>query len=219
MENFLTLCFIEKTHSHLSCKTEWVREYFESVLQLVSRRRVKSLVGGSQSFVLFLFWFRRKHLLQLIDVMDLTGKIMKCSGGYAKCGWNLMCIIAKPSPASWLFCIAYPFQAHFTIWSTSLALHITGFYTFIILPLSLCTLNTRNQCLWKLWFPASADLMHKYGNPYHSKVWLIDCTFTAGSSPGGLCNVREKNWLDQHNVGTHSFQSMAAIFFQPLSCQ
>jgi hypothetical protein len=171
-----------------------------------------------------LFWdrfrFRRTHFLQLMDELELTGKIFKCNSGRAVNGQHAhvhnfpaeLCIMVV------LRRLSYPCTFHqlveiFGLPDNRLAEMYHAGIDYIYFRLKkLVSLQT-----WRPFFGEFADLFSEYGSPYETNVAMIDGTFTATCRPGGLRNVREENQVDQRmyyngDKGTHGYQTMAALF-------
>ena len=173
-----------------------------------------------EALFFFRFRFRRQHFLQLMDEMELTGKIFKCRGGSAQRGRKahvhnysaelvIMVVLRRLSfPGSFHDLVdVFGFPDNRLV-----EMYHTGIDYLYFKYKKLVSLES-----WVQYFPQFADLYHAYGSPYPSNVAMIDGTFTSSSRPGGLRNVRVENRLDQRNFfngdkGTHGFQTMCAFF-------
>ena len=175
---------------------------------------------GHEALFFSRFRFRRAHFLLLMDEMELTGKIFKCSSGPADRGRQAhvhnypadLCIMVV------LCRLSYPCTFHklvdiFGVPSNRISdMYHTAVEFLYFRFKKLVSLET-----WVPYFSDFAAAFRSYGSPYESTVGMIDGTFTASCRAGGLRNVREENQTDQRmfyngDKGCHGYNTMSAFF-------
>ena len=165
------------------------------------------------------FRFRRQHFLQLMDIMDLSGKIFRCYSGKSDDNnrkYHLfpadLCIMVV------LRRLSYPctFQELVDIFGFPSNRIAEMYHTAV----DFIYFRYKKLVAFESWVPyfsRFAGLMREYGSPYDGNVGLIDGTFTETCRPGGLRNVNEENQMDQRmsyngDKAQHGYQTMCAFF-------
>jgi hypothetical protein len=170
-----------------------------------------------EALFFFQFRLRRAHSLQLIDEMELTGKIFKCSSGPEDSGKEAhvhnnpadLCIMVV------LRSLSYPCSFKelvdiFGLPSNRISdMHHTGLEFIYYKYRKLVNLEG-----WVTYFAQFADVFCEYGCRYENQIAMIDGTFTESCRPG-LRNVKEKNQTDYRmffsgDKGAHGYQVMSA---------